>query len=186
MNTERRTSFKANGRPGDTHSPATAVLSAGSCPYLFPLTLLTPSSANRRVGIPLVLLAGIFWSTSGILYRLIQESTPWQVLLYRSLALLAALSLWLGWRYRGQVRGTLGKAGLPALAGGLCLGTAFSGYILALEYTTVANAMFLLASAPFFAALAGWIILGERIALYMWVAMAVAAVGIGMMAGEVL
>ena len=106
------------------------------------------------------------------------------MLLYRSLALLTALSLWLGWRYRGQVRDTLTRAGLPALVGGLCLGTAFAGYILALEYTTVANAMFLLASAPFFAALAGWVILGERIAGYMWAAMAMAAAGIGIMAGE--
>lgn len=145
---------------------------------------MTPSPANRRVGIPLVLLAGIFWSTSGILYRLIQEATPWQVLLYRSLALMAALTLWLAYRYRSQLRQTLSRAGLPALVGGLCLGTAFAGYILALEYTTVANAMFLLASAPFFAALAGWVILGERIAAYMWVAMTVAAVGIGIMAGE--
>ena len=145
---------------------------------------MTLSSANRRIGIPLVLLAGIFWSTSGILYRLIQEATPWQVLLYRSLALMTALSLWLGWRYRGQMRQALTQAGLPALVGGLCLGTAFSGYILALEYTTVANAMFLLASAPFFAALAGWIILGERIAAYMWTAMTLAAVGICIMAGE--
>ena len=145
---------------------------------------MTLSSANRRIGIPLVLLAGIFWSTSGILYRLIQEATPWQVLLYRSLALMTALSLWLGWRYRGQVRQALTQAGLPALVGGLCLGTAFAGYILALEYTTVANAMFLLASAPFFAALAGWLILGERIAAYMWAAMALAGVGISIMAGE--
>ena len=145
---------------------------------------MTLSSANRRIGIPLVLLAGIFWSTSGILYRLIQEATPWQVLLYRSLALMTALSLWLGWRYRGQVRQALTQAGLPALVGGLCLGTAFAGYILALEYTTVANAMFLLASAPFFAALAGWVILGERIAAYMWTAMTLAAVGICIMAGE--
>ena len=145
---------------------------------------MTLSSANRRIGIPLVLLAGIFWSTSGILYRLIQEATPWQVLLYRSLALMTALSLWLGWRYRGQVRQALTQAGLPALVGGLCLGTAFAGYILALEYTTVANAMFLLVSAPFFAALAGWLILGERIAAYMWAAMALAGVGIGIMAGE--
>ena len=145
---------------------------------------MTLSSANRRIGIPLVLLAGIFWSTSGILYRLIQEATPWQVLLYRSLALMTALSLWLGWRYRGQMRQALTQAGLPALVGGLCLGTAFAGYILALEYTTVANAMFLLASAPFFAALAGWLILGERIAAYMWAAMALAGVGIGIMAGE--
>ena len=145
---------------------------------------MNTSSTNRRAGIPLVLLAGIFWSTSGILYRLIQEASPWQVLLYRSLALLTALSLWLGWRYRGQVRDTLARAGLPALVGGLCLGTAFAGYILGLEYTTVANAMFLLASAPFFAALAGWVILGERIAGYMWAAMTVAAAGIGIMAGE--
>ena len=145
---------------------------------------MNTSPINRRAGIPLVLLAGIFWSTSGILYRLIQEASPWHVLLYRSLALLTALSLWLGWRYRGQVRDTLARAGLPALVGGLCLGTAFAGYILALEYTTVANAMFLLASAPFFAALAGWVILGERIAGYMWAAMAMAAVGIGIMAGE--
>lgn len=145
---------------------------------------MNTSPINRRAGIPLVLLAGIFWSTSGILYRLIQEASPWHVLLYRSLALLTALSLWLGWRYRGQVRDTLARAGLPALVGGLCLGTAFAGYILALEYTTVANAMFLLASAPFFAALAGWVILGERIAGYMWAAMTVAAAGIGIMAGE--
>ena len=145
---------------------------------------MNTSPINRRAGIPLVLLAGIFWSTSGILYRLIQEASPWQVLLYRSLALLTALSLWLGWRYRGQVRDTLARAGLPALVGGLCLGTAFAGYILGLEYTTVANAMFLLASAPFFAALAGWVILGERIAGYMWAAMTVAAAGIGIMAGE--
>jgi drug/metabolite transporter (DMT)-like permease len=48
------------------------------------------STANRRIGIPLVLLAGVFWSTSGILYRLIQEATPWHVLRYRSVALLLA------------------------------------------------------------------------------------------------
>ena len=76
------------------------------------------------------------------------------------------------------------NAGVPALIGGLCLGTAFAGYILALEYTTVANAMFLLASAPFFAALAGRFLLGEGIASYTWVAMLVAAVGIAIMAGD--
>ena len=140
--------------------------------------------SNRRIGVPLVLAAGIFWSTSGILYRLIQEATPWHVLLYRSLALMLALGLWLGFRYRDTLGQTLIETGWPALLGGLCLGTAFTGYILALEHTTVANAMFLLASAPFFAALAGRILLGERIAIYMWAAMIIAAVGIGIMAGE--
>ena len=40
------------------------------------------------MGIPLVLLAGVFWSTSGIVYRLIEEATAWQVLINRSIALL--------------------------------------------------------------------------------------------------
>ena len=111
-------------------------------------------ASSHRVGVLFVLSAGIFWSTSGILYRLLQEATPWHVLFYRSLALLSALLIWFVWRYRGALSTKLVDAGVPALIGGLCLGTAFAGYILALEYTTVANAMFLLASAPFFAALA--------------------------------
>ncbi|MBT7672400.1 MAG: DMT family transporter [Proteobacteria bacterium] len=141
-------------------------------------------ASSHRVGVLFVLSAGIFWSTSGILYRLLQEATPWHVLFYRSLALLSALLIWFVWRYRGAMSTKLVDAGVPALIGGLCLGTAFAGYILALEYTTVANAMFLLASAPFFAALAGRFLLGEGIAGYMWVAMLVAAVGIAIMAGD--
>ena len=35
---------------------------------------MNTSPINRRAGIPLVLLAGIFWSTSGILYRLISPA----------------------------------------------------------------------------------------------------------------
>ena len=141
-------------------------------------------ASSHRVGVLFVLSAGIFWSTSGILYRLLQEATPWHVLFYRSLALLGALLIWFVWRYRGATSTKLVDAGVPALIGGLCLGTAFTGYILALEYTTVANAMFLLASAPFFAALAGRLLLGEGITAYMWVAMLVAAVGITIMAGD--
>ena len=141
-------------------------------------------ASSHRVGVLFVLSAGIFWSTSGILYRLLQEATPWHVLFYRSLALLSALLIWFVWRYRGAMSTKLVDAGVPALIGGLCLGTAFAGYILALEYTTVANAMFLLASAPFFAALSGRFLLGEGIAGYIWVAMLVAAVGIAIMAGD--
>ena len=141
-------------------------------------------ASSHRVGVLFVLLAGILWSTSGILYRLLQDAAPWHVLFYRSLALLGALLIWFVWRYRGALPAKLIDAGVPALVGGLCLGTAFAGYILALEYTTVANAMFLLASAPFFAALAGRFLLGERIKPYIWVGMLVTAVGIAIMAGD--
>ncbi len=55
---------------------------------------------NRSVGVPLVMMAGICWSTSGLIYRLIENASPWQVLFYRSLALFVMLALWLGYNYR--------------------------------------------------------------------------------------
>ena len=116
-------------------------------------TTATEPVANRRIGIPLVLMAGIFWSLSGLVYRWIEVATAWQVLFYRSLSLFCFIALWLVLRYRGRLVGVFQSAGRLSVLGGLCLSIAFSGYILALDQTTVANALFILAAAPFFAAL---------------------------------
>ena len=142
--------------------------------------LKTPS---RKLGVPLVLAAGIFWSTGGLFYRLIDEATPWQVLLYRSAALWLMLCLWLVIRYRLRTKQIFLWAGLPAVIGGLCLSVAFTGFILAMEFTTVANALFILAAAPFFSALLGRILLSEPISRLTWVCMMVAAAGLAVMTG---
>ena len=55
-------------------------------------------------------------------------------------------------------------------------------FFLALNYTTVANVLFMQAAAPFFAALLGWWLLGDRVARRTWWAMALAAVGVVVMA----
>ena len=149
-----------------------------------PPSVTEPFRPNRALGVPLVLTAGIFWSTSGLVYRLIAEASPWQVLFYRSAALLGMLALWLGIRYRRRVVLAFSNAGLPGLIGGFCLGVAFTAYILALEYTTVANAMFILAAAPFITALLGRMLLGERIARHTWGCMTAAVIGLGIMTGE--
>ncbi|MDP7621904.1 MAG: hypothetical protein QGH27_08050 [SAR324 cluster bacterium] len=60
----------------------------------------TINAPNRSVGVPLVMIAGICWSTSGLIYRLIENASPWQVLFYRSLALFVMLAIWLGVNYR--------------------------------------------------------------------------------------
>ena len=51
----------------------------------------------------------------------------------------------------------------------------------ALLLTTVANALFLLSSAPFMAAVLGWIVLRERVRPMTWIAMTVALAGISLM-----
>ena len=70
------------------------------------------------------------------------------------------------------------------MTGGVCLGAAFTTYILALEYTSVPNAMFILAAAPFITALLGKMILGENVNGITWLCMIVSAVGLGVMVGE--
>ena len=54
-------------------------------------------------------------------------------------------------------------------------------FLLALNYTSVANVLFLQASAPIMAALLGWAILSERISRRTWIAMVMAAFGVGAM-----
>ena len=97
-------------------------------------TIVVP---NRRVGVPLVMIAGICWSTSGLIYRLIEEASPWQVLFYRSLALFLMLAIWLGINYHKNFSRIFSNSIGLSLTGGVCLGVAFTTYILSLEYTSV-------------------------------------------------
>ena len=58
---------------------------------------------------------------------------------------------------------------------------AFAGGIYAIQTTSVANAMFLFAAAPFLAAFLGWIILREQVRHATWLAMIIALAGIVVM-----
>ena len=139
---------------------------------------------NRRVGVPLVMIAGICWSTSGLIYRLIEDASPWQVLFYRSLALFVMLAIWLSVNYRKNFSSIFSNSIGLSMIGGVSLGVAFTTYILSLEYTSVPNAMFILAAAPFITALLGRIILGERITSITWICMIISALGLGIMVWE--
>ena len=72
-------------------------------------------------------------------------------------------------------------AGFPGCTAGLALVGAYSGGIYGIQSTSVANAMLLFASAPFMAAILGWIFLRERVRKATLVAILFAIVGIGIM-----
>ncbi len=129
-------------------------------------------------GVMLVLLAGAFWSTMGLGIRSIEAANVWQILFYRSCALglflFALIALRSGYRPLRTIR----RAGLAGVIGGIGLVFAFAGGIYAIQTTTVANAMFLFAAAPFLAAVLGWILLRESVRPGTWIAMLVAIAGI--------
>ncbi len=120
----------------------------------------------------------------GLGIRFIEQANVWQILFYRSCALAPFLFIIISVRSRGQPLKVIRKAGIAGALGGAGLVFAFSGGIYAIQTTSVANAMFLFASAPFFAALLGRVLLGERVRTATWVAMAAAALGIAIMVAE--
>ena len=125
-------------------------------------TAASPALSYSR-GVLLVLLAGVCWSSMGLAIRSMEAANVWQILFYRSCALAPFLFAIIAIRSGGRPLAVIRKAGVASVIGGLALVVAFTGGIYAIQTTTVANAMFLFATAPFMAALLGRLVLGERV-----------------------
>jgi drug/metabolite transporter (DMT)-like permease len=133
------------------------------------------------VGVILVLMAGVFWSSMGLGIRMIEQANVWQILFYRSIALAIFLFSIITIRSGFKPLRAIHSTGFAGVIGGVGLVFAFAGGIYAIQTTTVANAMLLFAAAPFLAAVAGWIILREDVRRATWVAMLFAIIGIAIM-----
>lgn len=144
-------------------------------------TRLESTSISYVNGVILVLLAGVAWSSMGLGIRMIEDANVWQILFYRSIALASFLFCIITYRSGFKPVAVIRKSGLAGVIGGVGLVFAFAGGIYAIQTTTVANAMFLFASAPFLAAVFGWIILREDVRKATWVAMIIASIGIAIM-----
>jgi drug/metabolite transporter (DMT)-like permease len=133
-------------------------------------------------GALLIMAAGVVWSVQGVLIRQIHEAGSWAVLFWRSLGMLPVLVLWIGPR---RVLPSVRQVGWAGVLGGLGLVLAFGGAIVALQSTTVANAVLLFSASPFFAAIFGRILLGEPVSWPTWGAILLAVAGILVMVGGV-
>lgn len=135
-------------------------------------------------GMILVLSAGILWSFQALMIRQIVVADAWTVLMWRSLAMVPVLAVFLTWRSGGRPVDAIRQTGVSGVLGGIGLVAAMGGAILAFQTTTVANAAFLLAASPFLAAILGWVILGEAVASRTWIAIGLALLGIFIMVSD--
>jgi drug/metabolite transporter (DMT)-like permease len=107
-----------------------------------------------------------------------------QYLFYRALTVAGILILFMAATQPRALLHCIKNIGWADLTGAGGLAIAMFGFILAITLTTVANTLFMLAVAPFIAALLGIIFLGERIPGVTWAAMVIALVGIFIMVAE--
>jgi DME family drug/metabolite transporter len=149
------------------------------------VTSLPPAGEGSRYRLSLALLALSFFNYSfgGLIVRSVEVATPWQMVYWRGAGLAILVFIVLLVRAKGDFFKQIRGAGRWGLLAGLSAGFSPLGYIFALQYTTVANTMFILATIPFITAILARLLLKETIARHTLIAIPVAFTGVGVMVG---
>jgi drug/metabolite transporter (DMT)-like permease len=145
-------------------------------------TVALERARHQRRGQIYVALAAVAWSTAGVLQRQLTLDTSTQVA-GRAAFAGAALLTYVAVIERGRVRQAFKSVGIAGIAVALCVATASGAFIAALNHTSVARVLFIMAVAPVLAALLARIALGEPITRRTSAALAVALAGVAVMLG---
>jgi drug/metabolite transporter (DMT)-like permease len=144
-------------------------------------TLAIDVARQQRRGRVYVALAAVAWSTAGLLQRKLTVDLATQ-LAGRALFAVLGLLVFVAFAERGHLVRAFRAIGRAGLAVTVLMAVSSGTFIAALNYTSVANVLFLQALAPVLAAVLGTFV-GEPVARRTWLAMAVAAAGVGLMVG---
>ncbi|SVB07014.1 uncharacterized protein METZ01_LOCUS159868 [marine metagenome] len=143
-----------------------------------------PNIKNPKSAIPIVLLAGIFWSFGPYVVRHIDQSQliPWQYLFTRGIVIFILLNVYLFLNEGLKFYKNYLNIGTPGIIGGAGLATAMITFIWSISNTTAAVTLLCLAAMPFITAMLGFMFLRERISITVWISIFVATFGIIVMA----
>jgi len=143
-----------------------------------------PNIKNPKSAIPIVLLAGIFWSFGPYVVRHMDQSQliPWQYLFTRGIVIFILLNVYLFLNEGLKFYKNYLNIGIPGIMGGAGLATAMITFIWSISNTTAAVTLLCLAAMPFITAMLGFMFLRERISITVWISILVAAFGIIVMA----
>ena len=143
-----------------------------------------PDIKNPKAAIPIVLLAGIFWSFGPYVVRHIDQPqlVPWQYLFTRGLVIFILLNVYLYLNEGLKFYKNYSKIGISGILGGIGLATAMITFIWSISNTSAAVTLLCLAAMPFITALLGFLFLKEKISYTVWISIFVATFGIAVMA----
>jgi drug/metabolite transporter (DMT)-like permease len=146
------------------------------------VTTTTTAARLQRRGQIYVALAAVAWSTAGVLQRQVTVDTSTQVF-GRAVFAGVALLVYVAVVDRGRVLQAFRSVGVAGVGVALCVAIASGSFIAALNHTSVARVLFILAVSPVLAALLARVLLGEPITRRTVVAMALALTGVALMLG---
>jgi drug/metabolite transporter (DMT)-like permease len=144
-------------------------------------TLAVDVARQHRRGRTYVALAAIAWSTAGLFQRELTVDLATQ-LAGRAFFAVIGIVAFVAVAERGRVVAAFRDIGRAGLAVAALMAISSGAFIAALNYTSVANVLFLQALAPVLAAVFGTFV-GEPVAQRTWAAIVVAVAGVALMVG---
>ena len=134
---------------------------------------------------PLLVFLGAFsLSFGGLIVKSFEGANLWQILFWRSLFFILAVTIFLIFTYKKKFFLSFKKSGLPGLLGGIILSSGFCGYVFAMYNTTVANTNFIIQTQTIFLAIFGYFFLKEKISKITLASIILAISGIILMVGS--
>ena len=139
---------------------------------------------NEKIAIPVVLIAGLFWSFGPLVVRYMDNPhmVPWQYIFGRGLTIFIILNLYLYFEEGINFYKNYKKVGRSGVIGGCGLGIAMISFIYSITNTTAAVTLLCLAAMPFFTAILAYLFLKEKISINVWISIVIATIGIIIMA----
>lgn len=166
--------------PGDRDHHAesiTAVASEGG----IAVSYVRQGSPVSPMAIVLLATSALIFSTGGLFIRKLEHPQAWQTVFWRSLSACISLTLLIVWRERTNPLRAVVKIGRPGWAVGAAFSASSIGMVVALTRTSVAVVLVIFALSPLAAAVMAWILIGERVRRYTWVAIGVTVAGVAFM-----
>ncbi len=129
----------------------------------------------------LLIVSALIFSTGGLFVRSLDDPHAWNTVFWRSVSACASLLILIVWRERGNTARAIVGMGKPGWAVAAAFSASSIGMVVALSRTSVAIVLVIFALSPLAAAILAWILIGERVRNYTWIAIAVTVIGVGYM-----
>jgi drug/metabolite transporter (DMT)-like permease len=139
-----------------------------------------PQLSDHAKGL-LLTTSGMLVLTPDSLLILLAGLEPWQTMVWRGYLQAIGITLLVLIFNRGASLAAFRAIGIAGLFAAVTITVSTAGFLFAVANTSVANALVIVAAAPFFAAAFSFIFLGERVAPRTWVAIAFTFLGIAVL-----
>lgn len=123
----------------------------------------------------------LMWSIAGVVTRHLEQARGFEVTFWRSFFTMVSLLVILPLLHGSDLKNKFAQGGKSLWVSGICWSVMFTAFMMALTMTTVANVLVTMAVGPLLTALLARVLIGHRLALRTWVAIAVGGVGIAYM-----